>query len=111
MEKTCRIQNNKLKQKHVCPFCNSHNVVGNGIYKERKRYRCKDCKKSYNDLTGTVYSHIQDIEKFNQYTKSMMLGKTIRETAEELKISPNTSFLWKKRLLKNLSEINKFHQN
>lgn len=99
MEEVLKIKNSKKKQKRICPFCEGANVVGNGIYKDRKRYKCKDCKKSFNDLTGTVFSHIQDKDKFNLYAKKVMLGKSIRQSAKELEISPNTSFLWRKRIM------------
>ena len=42
-----------------CPRCQSHNVGPWGTYHYQpglKRYRCKekDCKRTFNDLTGTL---------------------------------------------------------
>lgn len=45
---------------HVtCPYCNSGNVKKDGRYMSYQKYRCKCCKKWFNDKTGTVfhYSH------------------------------------------------------
>jgi transposase-like protein len=30
-----------------CPFCISKNIVVNGYSKNKKRFLCKDCKKSF----------------------------------------------------------------
>lgn len=104
-------KNNEKKQVlnklHFCPYCNSHRIVGNGKYKDRRRYVCKSCGKSFNDYSGTILSYIQDKDKFNLFAKNLLLGKSIRESANELNISPNTSFLWRKKILGSLDEINK----
>lgn len=45
---------------HVtCPYCNSSNVKRDGRYGSYQKYRCKQCRKWFNDKTGTVfhYSH------------------------------------------------------
>lgn len=94
---------NKKKNKPPCPFCHSKEVVGNGIYKLRKRYRCKNCKKSYNDLTGTAFSHVRDKKKFNLYSEKLLMGKSIRQLAKEVNISPNTSFQWRRKILTTLT--------
>lgn len=42
-----------------CPYCNSDNVKKDGLYRAYQKYRCKCCKKWFNDKTGTIfhYSH------------------------------------------------------
>jgi transposase-like protein len=40
-----------------CPRCQSHAIGPWGDYHYRagcKRYRCRDCKRTFNDLTGTL---------------------------------------------------------
>ena len=36
-------------QKILCPHCLSADIFGHGDYKGRKRYKCKECKKTFND--------------------------------------------------------------
>jgi transposase-like protein len=40
-----------------CPRCQSHNTGPGGTYHDRpglKRYRCKACRRTFNDLTQTL---------------------------------------------------------
>lgn len=89
----------KKKNNPPCSFCHSKEVVGNGLYKQWKRYRCKNCKKSYNDFTGTAFSYIHDKKKFNLFSEKLMMEKSIRQLAEEVNMSPNTSFQWRRKIL------------
>ena len=47
------IINDQIRNKNLCPFCLSENIKKNGKYKNDAiyRYKCKDCEKSYSDLT------------------------------------------------------------
>lgn len=36
-----------------CVHCGSTDVKRNGKYRSRQRYLCKDCGKSFNDMTNT----------------------------------------------------------
>jgi len=45
-----------------CPHCKGEKVIGHGSYGEYlHRYKCKDCKRTFNDKTGTLlqYRHIK----------------------------------------------------
>jgi transposase-like protein len=42
-----------------CPFCDSKQVIKRGLDEKqpaRQRYECKDCKKRFDDLTGTIFA-------------------------------------------------------
>jgi transposase-like protein len=42
-----------------CPFCDSKRVIKRGFDEKelaRQRYECKDCKKRFDDLTGTIFA-------------------------------------------------------
>jgi transposase-like protein len=82
-----------------CPYCSSHRILGKGKYRGRKRYICKDCGKSYNDLTGTPFEGIRDLEKMYKYIACMVNGYSIRKAATMVGISIVTSFNWRHRLL------------
>jgi transposase-like protein len=82
-----------------CPHCGSHHVVSKGNYKKRKRYQCRGCGKSYNDLTNTPFSGIHDLEKIKKYLICMIEGCSIRKAARICGISVPTSFDWRHRLL------------
>jgi transposase-like protein len=44
----------------LCPYCNLNNVKKDGLYRSYQKYFCKQCKRGFNDKTGTIfhYSHI-----------------------------------------------------
>ena len=43
----------------ICPRCQSNNIKKDGLYRSYQKYFCKQCKRWFNDKTGTVfhYSH------------------------------------------------------
>jgi transposase-like protein len=103
------IRHNSLIQTHIngriCPHCQSHNVVSKGNYKGRKRYLCKECHKSYNDLTKTPFSGIHNHEKVIKYLECMLLGQSIRQSAKAVNISKSTSFEWRHKLLNKINKL------
>ena len=40
-----------------CPRCRSDSVIKHGSYREYQRYLCKDCDRTFNDKTGTIFAH------------------------------------------------------
>ena len=98
-----------LKQTYInsreCPHCGSHNVVSKGNYKARKRYQCRDCNKSYNDLTKTPFSGIHHLDKLKKYLNCLIRGDSIRKAADIVEVSVTTSFSWRHRLLNGLNRL------
>ena len=87
------------KEKFTCPHCSSEEVVGHGNYMGRKRYKCKACKKTFNDLTGTSVSHIHKKEEWNSYLHCIANNLTLREAAKQVGVSYRTSFLWRHKII------------
>jgi len=92
--------------KIICPHCESFNICGHGVYKGRKRYKCKKCNKTFNDFTGTAVSGIKKIEKFQEYIGLTIESYTIRKAAKTLKVSTKTIFDWRHKLLSSLTQEN-----
>lgn len=40
-----------------CPRCRAESVIRYGSYRVFQRYLCKDCDRTFNDQTGTVFEH------------------------------------------------------
>ena len=40
-----------------CPRCQSESVIKHGSYREYQRYLCKDCDRTFNPKTGTIFAH------------------------------------------------------
>ena len=41
----------------TCPRYRSDLTVRNGSYRAFQRYLCKDCGRTFNDKTGTIFAH------------------------------------------------------
>lgn len=89
-----------------CPHCGSEEIYSHGSYKDRKRYNCQRCKRTFNDHTGTAISGIKEVAKFEKFIAMSLKSPTIREVALALNINIKTSFDWRHKLLSSLSKTN-----
>jgi transposase-like protein len=91
--------------KKPCPFCESKQVYKRGKQNNVQMYQCqsKDCKKWYSETTGTPLWDIKLKSKWQGYLRCMEQGMTLKATAKELKISIQTSFDWRHKILCSLT--------
>ena len=82
-----------------CPYCESSSIVGYGIQKKRKRYKCKSCKRTFSPITGTAVHRIHKKSLLNEYVFHMLSGLSLRKIAEELGICLKTAFDWRHKIL------------
>ena len=95
-------QNRKVE----CPHCHGNDIYGHGKYRGRSRYKCKICKKTFNDNTGTAIDGIKKVTEFQSYIKLLIESVSIKKAAVKLDINVSTSFAWRHKLLSALSKIN-----
>jgi len=88
-----------------CPHCKSADIYGHGVYKGRKRYKCKSCNRTFNDFTGTAISGIKKTEKFQEYLEMVVESLTIRKAASKLRVNVKTVFDWRHKLLSSLPKV------
>lgn len=93
------------KSGFLCPHCKSDNVIGHGNYMGRKRFKCKVCLKTFNELTGTSVDRLHKKENWKVYMGCISKGLTIREAAKESEVTYRTSFLWRHKILSALKDI------
>jgi len=105
LDKTKNVQINEIKP--ICPHCQSIEICGHGRHKGRKRYKCKECKRTFNELTGTAVSGLKKQEKFQEYLILVVESPTIRIAARKLGVSTKTIFDWRHKLLSSFNTINK----
>ena len=82
-----------------CPSCGSGNLGKWGFSAGIPRFRCRDCRRSFNALTGTPMSSLRMKDKWEQFAGCLLESKTIRACAKECEISVPTAFLWRHRFL------------
>jgi len=68
-----------------------------------QRYRCKSCGKTFNALTKTSFARLRFKEKWKKASQAILEGQTIRDAADMLGVSVDTSFRWRHRFLEGLS--------
>ena len=85
-----------------CPHCSSKKMVRFGCYRERQRYLCKSCKRTFTDLSKTALHYIHNKENFFYAIKLMLKGCSLTETAEIVKVSIPTAFNWRHKILDSL---------
>jgi len=93
------------KEKFACPQCESDRIIGHGNYKGRKRYKCINCKKTFNDLTGTSVSWIHKKDEWKSYLNCIANSMTLRESAKQVGVSFRTSFLWRHKIIGAFKDI------
>ncbi|GGG14753.1 transposase [Paenibacillus abyssi] len=47
------IRQSRFRNDLACVHCGNLRVKRNGTYRERQRYLCKNCGRSFNDISGT----------------------------------------------------------
>lgn len=97
--------NHQEREKFMCPHCSSEEILGHGNYNGRKRYKCKVCKKTFNDLTGTSVSCIHKKEEWKSYINCIANNLTLREAAKKVGVSFRTSFLWRHKIIGAFKDV------
>lgn len=93
------IRETHFKEGLGCIHCGSVKVKRNGKYRNRQRYLCRDCGKSFNDLTNTPISRTRYLGKWAKYFQMMVKGYTLPKIAKHLKIHISTAFYWRHKIL------------
>ncbi len=72
-----------------CPRCQSESVIKYDSYREYQRYRCKNCGRTFNDKTGTIFAHAKiNLDKLLFAFYSLLWFNTsIRQIDAELDVS------------------------
>lgn len=91
--------------KKPCPHCESSKVYKRGKQNGVQMYQCRSetCKKWYSETTGTPLWDIKLKSKWQGYLRCMEKGMTLKAIAKEIKISIQTSFDWRHKILSSLN--------
>ena len=82
-----------------CPHCGAGGAVSRGKARGLRRFRCKDCGKTFGALTGTALSDLHHKERWLDFGASLAEGETIKESAERCGIALSTAHRWRHRFL------------
>jgi transposase-like protein len=98
---TCYAYIHRLRWKDrplQCPRCQSHEVGSWGDDHDRsgcQRYRCRDCKRTFNDLTGTLmHQSKRALPLWILATFLLCLSCSSRRIAREVGVHVRTGYRW-----------------
>jgi len=83
-----------------CPHCRAQAIGRWGTANGLRRYRCKDCKATFNALTGTPLAHLHKRALWIGHAQALADGISLRKVAARLRIDLTTAFRWRHRFLK-----------
>jgi transposase-like protein len=89
----------RVQTLRMCPHCRGMHVVRNGFAGGLQRYRCGDCGKSFNALTGTPLARLRYRARWLGQTQALIDGLSISKAAQQLAVARSTAFRWRHRFL------------
>jgi transposase-like protein len=82
-----------------CVRCGSDRVIGWGSAHGLPRFRCKDCRRTYNPLTGTSLARLKKRSRWGRHSESLRRGEVLREVAGACGVHISTAHRWRHRFL------------
>jgi transposase-like protein/uncharacterized protein (DUF433 family) len=89
----------RMQDLRMCAHCHSWHVVRNGQARGLQRYKCRDCGKTFNALTGTPLARLRHRGKWIEQAQALVNGLSITKAAERLEVARSTAFRWRHRFL------------
>lgn len=82
-----------------CPHCGSGQVLRNGYASGLQRYKCRNCHRTFNALTGTPLARLRQKSKWLTQAKILCDSESITQAALRLKVARSTAFRWRHRFM------------
>jgi transposase-like protein len=81
----------------ACPHCDCARVHRCGVASGLQRFRCLDCRRTFNALTGTLLARLRKRERWLPYLQCLLESRTVRDAARVAGVHRTTSFRWRHR--------------
>jgi transposase-like protein len=88
-----------------CPHCKGRRLHRHGLARGLRRYKCLDCARTFNALTGTPLARLRKRERWLKFAEALCASETVRAAAVRAGIDKSTSFRWRHRFLKARNEL------
>jgi transposase-like protein len=82
-----------------CPHCGCARKHRCGQASGLQRFRCLDCRRSHNALTGTPLAKLRKKECWLPYLQCVLDSRTVRDAAQIVRVHRTTSFRWRHRFV------------
>jgi len=87
-----------------CPHCRCEHWHRHGHANNLQRYRCRACRRTFNDLTGTPLARLRLRGKWLDYLDALLASHPVRAAAAQLQVHRNTAFRWRHRFLDRVKD-------
>jgi transposase-like protein len=82
-----------------CPSCGGERCHRHGFANHLQRFRCCDCGRTFNDLSGTPLARLRHKAKWLAYSQVLLDSLSVRKGADLVGVHRNTAFRWRHRFL------------
>ena len=86
-----------------CPRCGAPDARPWGKARGLPRYRCSECRKTFNPFTGTPVAGLHNKDRWLDQARALVEGESLAQAAERCQIHPSTAFRWRHRFLAALN--------
>ena len=83
----------------ACPHCASLRLVRNGSANGLQRFKCRQCARTFNALTGTPLARLHLRAKWMGQAQALGEGLSLNQAAQRLAVAQSTAFRWRHRFL------------
>ena len=95
-----------LDKQSCCPWCESKKYCRYGTDKGIQRFRCKECRRTFTEHSGTWLDGLHKKEQVVAYIELMIEGKSLDKISATLGINKKTAFDWRHKILSSLTQDN-----
>ena len=89
----------EFSAKPTCPTCSSTALHKWGVVSGLQRYRCKECRRTFNALTGTSMARLRKKDLWVEYSQALADSLSLTKAAQRCGIDRTTAFRWRHRFL------------
>lgn len=82
-----------------CPHCDAKDVRPWGRAHGLPRYRCADCHRTFNALSGTTLARLRHKDRWSDQARALMSGESVAKAASRCGVAYTTAFRWRHRFL------------
>lgn len=83
----------------ACPHCASSRLVKNGSANGLQRFKCRQCTRTFNALSGTPLARLHLRAKWMGQAQALSEGLSLNQVVQRLGVAQSTAFRWRHRFL------------
>ena len=87
-----------------CPECACEQCHRHGHANDLQRFRCCQCGRTFNDLSGTPLARLRLKGKWLAYLGGLLDSQAVRAAAKRVGVHRNTAFRWRHRFLERVKD-------